>query len=281
VQPFHREAFVLFDFHVHTSHSKGVPFTLEEAAKRLKTLGFDGFCVTDELTLLGASQAAAIAATEKIVILVGFEAATDRGHYLVFVPNPQSLPEPRTWLRFDGEDRVVFASLVEAVEARNGVLVAAHPYDRTISGSPGDGLVKLSSVSAMEVLNGRRPNLVNDLAEEAATGLGIVGIGGSDARSSLDELGQAGTMIRGEVRNEMDLIDRIRSYDVWPVWLGKMEISQSQTAASEESPRRERNHNDRPSRDRDRSSRGSSRSDRDRSNGRRPRRSGPRPHESD
>jgi hypothetical protein len=161
-----------------------------------------------------------VEAREGIVILVGFEAFTDRGHYLAFVPDPTTLPEICAWLRQDADGRIAYASLREAVEGRDGLLIAAHPFDRSIPGSPGDGLVQLGGVAAVEVLNGRRAALCNEVAEEVAAGVGLPGTGGSDVRTRLEEMGASATLVHGTVKNESDLIDRIRAHDVWPVSIG-------------------------------------------------------------
>lgn len=217
---------MIFDFHVHSTHTPGGTLSLPNLANRVKDLGFDGFCLTDVNTVAGMPEARKLSDQVGLSILVGFEAHTDRGHFLVFVPDPASLPDLPTWLRLDSAGRIAYTSLKEAIEAREGVLIAAHPFDRAIPGAPGDALVGLNGINAVEVLNGRRPSLVNDLAEEVAAGVGLPGVGGSDVRTSLDELGQVATLVRGAVHSELELIDRIRSCDVWPIWIGALPISE-------------------------------------------------------
>lgn len=212
---------MLIDFHVHSNHTPGVKYNIAELANRVKTTGLDGFCLTDMHTVAGVREAKELAGAEGLLALVGFEARTERGHYLVVVPEPERLPELTTWLRTDDQERFAYHSLVEAVEGRDGILVAAHPYDRNVAEAPGDGLVQLDGISAVEVLNATRPRLVNELAEEVATGVGLPAVGGSDARTDLDLVGRFATLVRGPVQDEVDFIDRVRSFDVWPVALGK------------------------------------------------------------
>lgn len=212
---------MLIDLHVHSRYTQNVPFTLEELVKKAKQAGLDGLALTDVHTVGGLSEARKLSESEGLLVLVGFEAHTTRGHFLVFVPEPEQLPDLSTWLRFDEKGRCSYTSLAEAVEQQNGVLIAAHPYDRSVPESPGDAVVRLEGVSAIEVLNASKPTLVNELAEEVAAGAGLPGTGGSNAHDSLDKMGRYATLVRGPVENEADLIDRIREYDTWPAAIGK------------------------------------------------------------
>lgn len=232
---------MLLDLHVHSSHTAGVPWSVSQLAERAHQAGLDGFCLTDVHTVAALKEAGEVESRTGLRILVGLEAFTDRGHFLVLVPSPYSLPEIGAWLRQDDAGRCMFESLRQAVEARDGLLIAAHPYDRDIPGALGDGLVRLAGVGAVEVLNARRSPLQNDLAEEVAAGAGLPGVGGSDVRDSLDVMGKVATLIRGEVQNEAQLIARIRAFDSWPVTLGQM---------APEAPLRPRAAEDRPARER-------------------------------
>ena len=212
---------MLIDLHVHSAHTENVSFTLKELVEKAKQAGLDGLALTDVHSVAGLGEARELSGPEGFLVLVGFEAHTTRGHYLVFVPEPEKLPDISTWLRFDEQGRCSYTSLFEAVEQQDGILVAAHPFDRSVPESPGDSVVRLEGVSAIEVLNASKPTLVNELAEEVAAGAGLPGIGGSNAHDSLDKLGRYATLVRGPVTSEADLIDRIREFDVWPVSIGK------------------------------------------------------------
>jgi len=212
---------VLIDLHVHSTHTPDVPFTPKELVQKAKQAGLDGLALTDVHCVGGLSEARELSRSEGLLVLVGFEAHTTRGHFLVFVPEPEKLPDLSTWLRFDEQGRCSYTSLFEAIEQQNGILIAAHPFDRSVPESPGDSLVRLQGVSAVEVLNASKPTLSNELAEEVAAGAGLPGTGGSNAHDSLDLLGRYATLVRGPVESEADLIDRIREYDVWPAAIGK------------------------------------------------------------
>lgn len=210
---------MLIDIHVHSEHTPDGP-PLADLVAAVKNKGLDGFCLTDVHTVAGGPEARRLAAEAGLTALVGFEALTDRGHFLVFVAEPDSLPAIDKWLRFDADGRIPFASLVEAVEARDGVIIAAHPYDRDTDRAPGDSVVQLAAVGAIEVHNARRSQLVNELAEEVAAGTGLPGVAGSDARHGLGDIGRVASLVEGQLDGEVDLIDRIRSFQIWPVTIG-------------------------------------------------------------
>ncbi len=255
---------MFIDFHVHSSHTQDVPFSAAELIAQAKKSQLDGFCLTDVHTVAGGPECKSLAAAEGLVVLVGFEALTERGHFLVFVPEPDQLPDLSTWVPYDNKGRAKYAALAKAVSARNGVLIAAHPYDRDSQDAPGDTLVQLKGISAIEVLNGARPKVANDLAEELAAGIGLPGVGGSDSRKSIDSIGKISTLLSVPVKNEAELIEQILAGDIWPVSIGELATS----AAS--AGRRRRNDSERGARSPRRDDRGGKRGGRSSSRGGRP-----------
>ncbi|MBN2493004.1 MAG: PHP domain-containing protein [Deltaproteobacteria bacterium] len=213
---------MLIDMHVHSNLSPDASLAIEVIVSRVKQIGLDGFCLTDVHSVAGAAEARRLAAEAGLLALVGFEAFCDRGHFLVFVPEPERLPEIRNWVRFDEQGRMNYESLLQGVRARRGVIVAAHPFDREKAG-PGDAVAFLEGIDAIEVANGRRARLANELAEEMAAGIGLPGVGGSDARNDPDEMGQVASLVLEPLGNEADLVERIRACDVWPVRIGEPE----------------------------------------------------------
>ena len=200
---------VLIDFHVHSSYDPLIPLAPADVLNKAQQSGLDGICLTDIHSVSVEPELLQLAKLSNFVVLVGFEAVTDRGHYLVFDPEPNSLPKISNWLRFDQNGRAQFESLRSAVETRGGIIIATHPYDRTVPDFPGDNLLRLSGLAAIETLNGRRDTLINDLAEEAAAALGLPAVGGSDARTDLNEIGKVATLVRGTVDSEARLIEHV------------------------------------------------------------------------
>jgi len=215
---------VLIDIHVHSNNSENVPFSIEQLIARAKQDGLDGICLTDTHTIEGLAEAKRLGAEADLLVLLGFEAVTDCGHFLVFLPEPEGLEDISSLIKLDDQGRASYKLLADQVTQRSGVIIAAHPYDRSIEESPGDSLVQLKGVSAVEVLNASRTSLANELAEEVAAGSGLPGVGGSDARKDLDLLGKVATLFGKQLKCEADLIACIKSFDVWPVSLGKPAI---------------------------------------------------------
>ncbi|MBW2701996.1 MAG: phosphoesterase [Deltaproteobacteria bacterium] len=211
---------MLIDIHVHSEHDDNAELKLADVVQRCKQVGLDGFCLTNVHGLAGLEEAKRLAAEVDLVALVGFEALTELGHFLVFVPEPDKLPAISEWLGLGEDGRVEFASLARAVAERKGILVAAHPYAREVSGVSGDQVAQLPGLAALEVFNGRHGGMADELAEELAVGLGLVGVGGSDARHKVEEIGSVATLFAGKINNEAELIEAFIGQDVWPVRIG-------------------------------------------------------------
>ncbi len=241
---------MLIDIHTHSPLTPGASLPLAELVQAVKAAGLDGFCLTDVHTVAGAAEARRLAAAAGLLALVGFEAHTDRGRYLVFLPRPEELPALDRWLRIDEQGRVDFGSLLGAARQREGALVALRPYDREVPGAPGDRLAQLEGIAAVVVRQGRATDLADDMAEELTAGLGLPGVAGSGATSSTARVGEVATLLCGPLASEADLVDQLRRLNAWPVTIGW-------ETPPREGPRRERprdaegGRRDRP-RDRDR-----------------------------
>jgi predicted metal-dependent phosphoesterase TrpH len=236
---------VLIDFHIHSSYDPAIVLSPADILKKAQEAGLDGICLTNIHSVSVESEFLQLAKLSDFVVLVGFEAVTDHGHFLVFDPEPQSLPMISNWLRFDTKGRVQFDSLHSAVCARGGIIIAAHPYDRTVPDFPGDRVLQLPDIAAIETLNGRRDLLANDLAEEAAASLGLPAVGGSDARTQVNEIGRVATLVRGRVCSEAELIECVRGGDVWPVTLGELAVPTQTGRHQRGEERHSRDHHER------------------------------------
>jgi len=248
---------VLIDIHVHSNHTPGCLITVAELVAAAKKNHLDGFCLTDLHTTAGAAEAKRLAAEAGLVALVGFEAVTDRGHYLAFVPEPEALGDINGWLGHTGDGPLPFDLLAKAVAEKAGLLIAAHPYDREVEGAPGDGLLQLPGVVALEVYNARRPAQANDLAEEVAAGTGLPGVAGSDARQDVAAIGRVASLVQGKIETEAELIERIKAFDIWPIQIGEIKARRRDPA---DRPRRRGGRDDRPRR-RDGAGRGDRKAD--------------------
>ncbi|MEK7778168.1 MAG: PHP-associated domain-containing protein, partial [Chloroflexota bacterium] len=71
-------------------------------------------------------------------------------------------------------------------------------------------------VDEVEVVNGGNIEQENRFAQEVTRVLGLSGTGGSDAHS-VQGLGKGSTLFKGDIRNELDLLEALRAGEFVPV----------------------------------------------------------------
>jgi predicted metal-dependent phosphoesterase TrpH len=226
---------MLIDLHVHTHRSPGGALRPLDVLARARALGLDGVAFTDLDTLEALPEVRAAAAETGVLALVGLTLVTDGGRFLCFLDAPERLA-PLARLP-GGAPPPVRAALARVVSL-GGVVVAAHPYDRTLGPASADALFTLDGLSAVEGLHGRSHGRTNDLAVEAADHLALPCVGGSGALASLAELGTAATLFREPVADEAGLVAQLRAGACWAAALG-VELSATSAAASRPGTRRD------------------------------------------
>jgi hypothetical protein len=89
--------------------------------------------------------------------------------------------------------------------------------------NPASDYVKtLKLLSAVEVYNPRVRLGANEAALEAASTLGLPGVGGSDARSSVDEVGYAATLFEEQLLSQAALVRALSGRAYYPVQMGEL-----------------------------------------------------------
>lgn len=203
---------MLVDLHTHLD-----PSTLDPAAlsQRAEELGVEGIAIVgrDSLPDLTSLSAATLA------LFAGAEVSTDRGHYLVFFPEPSTIPSLEAVFGERKQGVWPVRDVVARTNALGGAVVAAHPYDPTVPHPGGDILFTLPSIQAVETVNPRHPAASPNAAIEAAETLGLPCVGGSEART-LKELGKAGTLFTRRLDTCADLVVALRSGACWAVEFG-------------------------------------------------------------
>jgi hypothetical protein len=101
-------------------------------------------------------------------------------------------------------------------------IVAARPYDKEYPTPANDYVKSLRLLSAVEVYNPKVRLGANELALEAAQALHLPGVGGSDARGSIDELGFAATLFVKPVEKQADLVAALLGGEFYPVEMGEL-----------------------------------------------------------
>jgi predicted metal-dependent phosphoesterase TrpH len=207
---------MLIDLHVHTHRTPGCSLRPLEVLLRARELGLDGVAFTDLDTMEALPEVREAGRVAGVVALVGLELATDHGRFLCFLDAPERLPGLAGIL--GGPPPPARAALAR-VASLGGAVVAAHPYDKALTGVSGDTLFTLDGLTAVEGLHGRSPHRANDLAVEAADHLGLPCVGGSGALASLEQLGTAATLFREPVASEAGLVARLRAGACWAAGL--------------------------------------------------------------
>jgi predicted metal-dependent phosphoesterase TrpH len=208
---------MLIDVHVHSHHSPGCTLTPRDVVRRAREAGLDGIVLTDTNTLDGLQEIRAAGRAEGFLALCGVELVTDHGHYLCYFPDPAIVPAPPQMF---GSTPWPVREVVRRVRDMGGVVVAAHPYDKSVERPSGDFIFTLEGLSALEGLNVRRRGPSNDLAVEAADHLNLPCVGASGAHPTLDDIGKAATLFREPVANEADLVRQIQAGQVFCVAIG-------------------------------------------------------------
>lgn len=213
---------MLIDLHAHSHLSKGCELDPRAVLERAALFGLDGVAFTETNTQDGCDELFEIGAKSKVKVFVGLELLTDRGQYLCFFPKPEMAPEPVQMWGSNREKPWSAAECLPKVKALGAAIVAARPFDRDSANPAMDYVRSLNVLSAVEGYNARVKQTSNDLAVEAAEALKLPCTGGSDARSSLDEVGRGATFFKRPVATQAQLVAELLKGDFWPVMAGEL-----------------------------------------------------------
>jgi predicted metal-dependent phosphoesterase TrpH len=208
---------MLIDLHVHSHHSPGCTLAPRDVVRRAKEMGLDAVVFTDTNTLDGLEEIRAAGRQEQLLAMCGVELVTDHGHYLCYFPDPRKVPAPPQMF---GTTPWPVRDVLQRVRDIGGVVVAAHPYDKSVERPSGDFIFTLDGLSALEGLNARRKGPSNDLAVEAADHMNLPCVGGSGAHPTLDDIGKAATLFRMPVTGEEELVRELQAGHVFCVAIG-------------------------------------------------------------
>jgi predicted metal-dependent phosphoesterase TrpH len=213
---------MLIDLHAHSHLSKDCNLDPRAVLDRAASLGLDGVAFTETNTQDGCDELFELAGKTKAKVFVGLELVTDRGQFLCFFPDPERAPEPVQLWGSNRENPWPAAECLPKVKSLGAAIVAARPYDREFPNAPGDGVLALPGLSAIEGYNATLRAGVNDLAVEAAEKLKLPCVGGSDARASLDEVGRGATFFKAPVGSQAELEQALLAGDFCAVAVGDL-----------------------------------------------------------
>ena len=197
------------DLHVHTTLGGDSIITPETLVPRCREVGLDAVCITEHHSYFLSNPYKKISLESGFPIFQGFEYRAREGHLLIF------------GVKADLEDLPKMLSMqwtVDWVQTRGGVAIPAHPYQNgMIHGFPGDKVLDLEGLFALETLNASLSSTENHRAVKAARQLGIKGVAGSDAHGPR-VLGRAYTAFLDEISTEEELVQALREEEYIPCW---------------------------------------------------------------
>jgi hypothetical protein len=214
---------MLIDLHVHSYLSRDCQLDPRAVLARAESFGLDGVAFTETNTQDGCDELFDLQRTTKLRVFVGLELATDKGQYLCFFEKPDRAPEPVQLWGSNREKAWSAEECLPRLKALGAAIVAARPYDREYATPGGDYAKTLKLLSAVEVYNPRVRLGANEAALELAEALKLPGVGGSDARGSLDEVGFAATLFTRPVTTQAELVKALLAgTGLYPVQMGEL-----------------------------------------------------------
>jgi predicted metal-dependent phosphoesterase TrpH len=165
------------DLHVHTTYS-GDFSTPEQILRMAAKRGLNAIAITDHDTIKGALEAATIAQQNPNLptVIIGEEISSQDGHILGLFLQERVPPG------------LSAAATVAAIQAQDGLAIAAHPFWRVGLSSLGGALVDQVPFDGIEVVNGVPvPSMMraNALADRYQRESHLAATGGSDAHHAL------------------------------------------------------------------------------------------------
>ena len=197
------------DLHVHTSLGGDSIIAPEDLVPRCLEVGLDAVCVTEHHSYFLSNPYKKISLDTGFPIFQGLEYRAREGHLLIF------------GVKADLEDLPKMLTMqwaVDWVQTKGGIAIPAHPYQNgMIHGFPGDKVLDLEGLFALETLNASLSSEENHRAVKAARHLGLKGVAGSDAHGPT-VLGRAYTEFPEEIKTEEELVQALREEEYLPCW---------------------------------------------------------------
>ncbi len=218
----------VFDLHIHTTQgSPDSGLTPEQLTAEAERIGLTGTMVTEHVGW-PRQEFEQFAFRQKIVLVRALELYTPLGHMI-------ALGMDRQVTGYNGGIETV-RQLRREVDRIGGFLILAHPFrflfdlpgrysQNILFPDPGDSPPRAAFaathpvfeiVDEVEVVNGGNTEPENRFAQDVVRILGKYGTGGSDAHS-INGLGKGTTGFKGDIRNEVDLLEALRAGDFFPV----------------------------------------------------------------
>ncbi|MDK2803230.1 MAG: hypothetical protein PWR23_234 [Peptostreptococcaceae bacterium] len=195
---------MIIDTHMHEkTYSSDSFLSLEDIVKKSKSMGLDGVCITDHESNEIKDFAHQFSKQSGFLILVGAEVLTHEGDITVF--GLDDLPK----------EKIHAQQLIDLTLKTGGVAISAHPFRHNNRGM-GKFIKNVQGLSGIEAFNGSTFPHHNLYAYGLSSELSIPALGASDAHT-IDAIGKYATLIPGNIRDEKDFIEAVKSGRVSPV----------------------------------------------------------------
>lgn len=194
---------MFIDTHMHCLEGSPDSFIkIAEIVEQAKQLGLDAICITDHDNNSVREYAQAFSQDSGFKIFVGAEILTYEGDIVVF--GLEELPK----------EKLHAQELIDLVESKGGVTIAAHPFRENNRGC-GQYLKELKGLTAVEVFNGSTKAYNNLYAFGTAIEMGVATVAASDCHE-VETVGRYCTGFLDTIETEADLIGAIRNKRVYP-----------------------------------------------------------------
>lgn len=193
---------MIFDLHVHTTHSPCSRLELAEIIRQAGSRGLDGVAITDHNSMAIRHEVAEGIQDNGFCLLFGMEYDTQDGDFLLFGPFEDLKPGLSS------------RDLLQIVSGRQGVAIGAHPCRE--GRSLNRNVLEQNACRIVEGLNGRNSEEENRKVQYLAKRYPLFLCGGSDAHSP-DELGCSATRFEDKITSRQDLINALKNGRYYPV----------------------------------------------------------------
>lgn len=197
---------------LHVVVPQGDSEDLERVLEVCIEAGLDGVCLLGEAEAPPIEAARASRFAARLALFFGVRFPVDRG-VLLWLPADPAVLADEPWRTAPPQDA---AAVVALAETHGGVVLAAHPYDRTRGDSFGDAIFNLAGLAGIEVANARQDRYRNNMAVDATLRNKASAFGGT-ASGEADRIGRAATVFLDVPADQAAVVEALRRSDTWAV----------------------------------------------------------------
>lgn len=204
---------MIIDLHVNAARADGHLWEPREILDRARDGWLDGMLVVGKGALPDTAAWLDARTEDDPLVFFAAEIATSRARFICI---PRSLGGKGAFPKGLGEG-LDEERLLEKLRALAAGVIVAQPYERTRPPTPGDLVFSFPGIHALETRTQGSDALASDLAMEAALGMGLPCVGGSDAPGEDVQLGHISALFLDNIESQSALVAALTSGDVWVV----------------------------------------------------------------